>query len=608
MAAVFDTTDGSYYPSAKVRLGIRFDEMARRVFTGKIPPRPLKYLAGVKDPAAPLKATLSTDNGERVWVLDYDLGKKSLEGKVVGQTGFVTSGPQKAVSSTDGLTHVIAGILPREATWGQNGIRIADTLSLTLRYIDCPIDPRTIRSCWVEFYLGTVSQEDFAAGISGVGGEDGAGGRFIRNANGDAVATEAMNLIPDDYVDPLGNQRTNLRFQGFIDKWTTKFDESGEPLIVLEARDNTQMLIDTEAPAKLRIDAKIPIDQAFAQYLTHFPQFAGLQVEYRPGSIDPSAIPVLQQALTKTAFQPRLGPAPGLMAGAPTGLSVWDFLTDVAGSVGHGVRVVGNSIIIQRTRTLYASETGGTAERPDDPFIGRNGQLYRQFIYGRNLLSMESERSFVRTAPKNIEVRSYSPSKKQVVVGRYPTNITGSGIQTSIPGDGGAEEEWLVWRVSGIEDPKILRVIAQNVYESLGRQELTQKFKTRSLASFGGDNLDPDIFDMEAGDTFELLVNRGQDTLDPTTSDATFTTIERALAVQQGRAVDFLRTLGFDNAFADAYAKVYTDLGFQTTYKTKNITCHWSVDSGVDIDLEGVNYVEVRADPVNLPNGNEVKL
>jgi len=589
----------SYYPSAKVKLVVRFDELSRRVFTGKIPPKPLKNMAGITDPRAPLKFVPDTDapTGSRRWLLTYDDTKKTTKGGVLpGQQGIATGGPQKQISSEDGLTHVLAGILPKEATWAQNGVRVADTLNVTLRFIDCPVDPRVIRSCAIEFYLGTVSDYDFAMGIAGEMRDTG-GGSF-----------EPMNLIPDTYYDDQGRARTNLRFQGFVDKWSNDWSETGEPLIRLECRDNTQLLIDTEAPAKLRIDAKIPIDKAIATYLTHFPQFAGLSVEYRPGDIDESLIPQLMKALTKTAFPPRLGPAPNLMLGQPSGLAVWDFLTDVCSSIGHNVRLEGTTVVIQRTRTLYSTAgKEGDVNRPDDPFEGRNGRPFRQFIYGRNVLELKTERSFVRTVPTNIEVRSYLPEEKRTIVGRYPTQVVGKGVQSSIPGDGGPEEKWLVWKVNGIADPLTLRIIAQNIYEQLGRQELGVKLKTRNLASFGGGNLDPDILDMKAGDTFELLTHRGSENPDDVDGEVALTNIEKQLSAQRERNREFMKAAGFSGAFADAYAKVFTDLGFQTSYRVRAINYTWN-EGGVTIDVDGCNYVEVRADPINLPNGDELSI
>ena len=50
-----------------------------------------------------------------------------------------------------------------------------------------------------------------------------------------------------------------------------------------------------------------------------------------------------------------------------------------------------------------------------------------------------------------------------------------------------------------------LKRAAREIYEGIHRQELLLQVKTRNLASFGGDNTDPDILDMKPGDNFQVL-------------------------------------------------------------------------------------------------------
>jgi hypothetical protein len=590
--------DESFYPSAKVRLIVRFDELARRVFStpdNPVPPRPTKVLSGIKDKRAPLKVVQDANAPTGVSRYILQDANRPLPGV----------GPEKQVKSKDGLTHEIEGIIPRSASWSQNGIRTADTLSLTLRYLDCPIDPRTVRSCAVEYYLGTVSPDDFAKGLRGEMRQ--------LNKDGQTRASEPLNVVPDAYTDGNGVVRSNRRFIGWVDKWAVDMANEDEPLIRLDCRDNTQLLIDQEAPAKLVIAGSrlttpiqiygengqvtgsigggngVPIDYAIAQYLSHFPQFQGLKVEYRPYGETP---PGLVDALSKTAFRPNLGPPPSLALGANTGLSVWDYMTDVCGALGLLCRVDDTTVIIQRGRSIYSDESR-PVKRADDPFEPRfDGQKFRRFLYGRNIEDLKIERSFVRSAPTNIEVRCYSPRRKNTIVGRFPTRITGKGIQSSVPGDGGAEEKWLVWRVSGIENEKTLRVIAQTIYEMLGRAELSVKIKTHSLCSLGGGNGDPDILDMKAGDTFEVRSTYYDDKEGGTEPSKIDTFLQ---SQSQGEA--FMKSLGFHGDLAQAYTKTFTDLGFQNIYKSRAISIGWE-EGEVSIDLEGINYIEVRADPI----------
>ncbi len=166
------------------------------------------------------------------------------------------------------------------------------------------------------------------------------------------------------------------------------------------------------------------------------------------------------------------------------------------------------------------------------------------------------------------------------------------------PGDG-KEQKWFVVNVSGVEDEATLRLIAQSQYEQMGRRELSMEVKTKNLASFGAGNTNPDVLDMKAGDSFEVLVNRSQDEV------STLTSIEDQLLLQQA-ATQYMTGLGFADDFAQAYAKAYADSGFQTAFRLRQMTITWNIDEGVEIHLVGANYIEVRMD-AQLPSGEAQK-
>jgi hypothetical protein len=120
---------------------------------------------------------------------------------------------------------------------------------------------------------------------------------------------------------------------------------------------------------------------------------------------------------------------------------------------------------------------------------------------------------------------------------------------------------------------------------------LSVSIKTKILASFGGDNLDPDILDMKAGDSFKLLVHRD----DEQASYSGVTNMEGMLMVAD-RAEQFLTQLGYDPSFAAAYAKAYSHKGFQTSFRLKALGEQWNVEEGVTLDIQGINFIEIRAD------------
>lgn len=553
----------SYYPRAKVRLGIRFEEFGDTTVSeavGKTITKSLIKGNGLKSKLGKLKAVKDTSiPGASRYNVELSSASKDP--------------PQLQDTSDDELSHIVGGIVPLEATWNLNGIREADSLDLRLKFLDMPIDPRTVRSAWVEFYLGAVPADTAWKQASRASGQ--------------------MAMLDDEWTDEHGQKRSNLRFQGWVDEWSVSWGTDA-PAVKLVCRDNLTLLIDQEAPPKLVIGMKLPIHEAIATYLSNFPQCAGMSVEYRPGDAD---IPKLEDVLSRTAHRPKLGPAPAKGGGAASKLSVWDYITDVTGSIGHIARLEGTTIIIQRVRSLMAAEYAG---RPDDPYrarkVGGTEMPYRRFIYGRNIEKMEVARKYAKASPTNVEVRCYYPERKKVLVARYPGKD--DTVQGMKPGNT-PDQKWLIWRVSGIKDESVLRLTAQSIYEAISRTELMVAVSTKNMASFGGGNMDPDILDMRAGDTFEVFTSRDE-------QGQNDTVVVESLLLAQARAREFLKKLGFGGSFIDAYVRAYTNSAFQTAYRMRTMVTRWHIDQGVSFDITGANYVEVRLDKA-LPEGEELK-
>lgn len=551
----------SYYPTARVRLILRFEDFG----ASDVPDPPVK-------PPHRLKGTKDKSTSQLQVVNEG--GKLVLLGP--GDDPSQVGMPQTQVSSNDQRTHVVDGILPLRAQLSRQGIRQGKTLNIELTFGDAPFDPRVVRSCAVEYFLGCITPEEYQRGIAG-------------EVRGGSATPLSYLMCPDEYVDRYGRTRTNLRFQGWVDTWDADWPSSDSPLVRLTCTDNTRLVIDQDAPPKLTIAAEQPIDAAIADYLSNFPQFRGLSVEYRP-NVDASKVPVLKDSIARTKYQPQLGPTP-----SGSKLKVWDYITDVCGTVGHLCYFDGTVIVVQRARTLYNSSLPA---RPTDPFAGRilptGRQLDRRlFIYGRNIQEMSISRKFTVNAPQNIEVRSYDTASKKTIVARFPV----SGERQSSPKPGNASnQKWTVVRITGIRSQTVLQLAAQSIYEQLGRNELGVRLVTTNLGSFGGDNLDPDALDLEPGDAVDVEVLREASGLN------TVTDVEDSI---RNRPAEFLRALGYGDELAEAYAAAVSQIGLPTTYRAKVVGMDWSNDDGVTLDLELVNFIEVRSDR-DLPDGEEI--
>ncbi len=573
-----ESPEQSYWPSCKVRLAVRFDEYGLDVVRKAIAPgtKNTKSFRGNPSPRGPLKAIedLSAPPGVKRFEIAGNAGVASTPSQVGG--GTVRG------SSPDQLTFRIEGIIPQTAEVDRNSFRKADQCKIDIRFVDLPFDPRVMRSIAVDVFIGTLTEDEYAAGISGAVRPTGNGGQ------------EPLNVIPDTYLDDNGNQRSNLRFEGWADAYEMKFSKEGDQIVSLECRDSTHLLTLIDVPSAGTIDKEKPIDEAIADYLSQFPMLEGLIVEYRPyGPRDAETPPRLGKVLAGTSFQPQLGPAPA-KGGASTGgdnMNVWDFLTDIAGAIGHTIRIEGRVIIIQRLRDIL---NGHSERRPDDPYRTRRlpSRDYenRTMIYGRNVNDLSVRKEFTKKSPTNIEIRCYNARRKKVLVARFPEKGDEQAV-IARPGADTNDKKWTVIPVSGIEDEKILKWIAEDVYNSLGRNEVQIDCSTDNLASFGGGNSDPDLLDMLPGDTVEVLVNHDEDY-------STANELATKSAIYD-RNREMMQFLGFDAETAAGYATAYTNANFQRLYRVRELKLQWSASDGVAIAMQLANYIEARADRVS---------
>lgn len=559
------TPTQTYYVSAKARLFVRFEEYGKPTPNDAAPKGSSLRMKGVAPDRGALKVI--EDPGAPPGIKRFVLVSSA-------KNQGAASGVKATKDAGDG-TEVIDGIIPASASWHLNTIRDADQLTLKFRYVDLPIDPRPLRAIAVEFYLGTVTPENFGAWM-----------RNSASPTASGSGQRPVNLLPDSWVDANGRPRSNLRFQGWVDKMKTTFSD-GEAMIEMSCTDNTRLLIKTVAPPQYVVSKDIAIDEAIAKYLSNFPTLEGMSIEYRPaGQRTAKNPPRIKDALSGTAYQPGLGPPVTKGAGATEDTnSVWDYLAECTGAIGHIIRVDGTRIIIQQPLSLL---DGLTAARQDDPYLTRETSAgrfpIRAMIWGQNISDLDIERDFARGQPKNVEVRSWTNERKNLLVARYP--LAAHRVTTKLPGEGKTDADWIVKRVRGITNQATLDDIAQQIFMNQNRSEVLLSVKTKNLASFGGGNADPDLLDLLPGDNIQVE-------MDANTDASTIGGFEQNVRNDQRR--ESLMALGIKKEFADAYIKSYTDGGFQRTFRVKEMGVEWG-DEGVSFEIAAVNFIVARVD------------
>lgn len=559
-----------FYPSVKATLLIRFEDFGRA--TKKDIPTPKKStirLKGIKDQRGELKVIDDPDapTGTKRFILTAN-GSPPAK-KVDGKTN-------------DGFSHKVTHVVPVNASWHVTSPRTARSLTMKLRWGDLPLDPRIIRAIGVEFYMGVIRPERFAYGVGGATAE-------TLGAGGDKTP---LNLVPDQFVDSKGRIRSNLRFRGWVD--VLKLDwADGVPTIDLECKDNTQLFLKQIAPAKLTVAVDKPIDEAIALYLSHFPQFQGLRIQYRPNvTRDKDTPPRLKTLLSPQVIKADTGPpVGGGGSGGGDSDSVWDYLTTVCGAIAHGIYVEDQNgittVVVGRGTSIVDKRV---LAREDETYIprvvGDTDCNVRTLVFGSNLESLSVKREYTKKAAVNIEVRSYDATRKNLIVARFPEEK--DRVVNALPAQGQNDHDWKVYRLrDGITDLKTLKAVAEETYNN-GRLEIGVDLKTKDLCAYGGDESDPDLLDIRNGDPIRLLVGAQG-------SVSAMGKTEAIFGSPAGMAED-LQKKGFSAEFAKAAAKSYNDASFQTLFRVGEAGFDWDAEQGISVSIMAMNYIEARVD------------
>ena len=496
---------------------------------------------------------------------------------------------------------VLGAILPSEVTHERNTPREADVLTVRVPFRDFPLPARIVRSIGVVWYAGTVSAANYAAGL--------------RNA---------VTGTPGPLLSVLMPSRSNLRFVGFADGAEEDYDAG---VITIRARDYTGILLDERVkPDVLKsIEIHQPLDQVVLSLLRQFPSGAcrGLTVEFSPFVDDDGAeqpFPNVSDVLGKPA-QFKRGKAPGLSAtygGAD--VSYWDLLTDLCAMCGYIPTIEEDRLRVLPPRNLF--DGVGTFRRTVTTPNGSTEALTaRRMVQGFNVDSVRFARKFGRQAIPSIEVRSVAPGLRQPIVSRYPEDgppvprhhktkaPVGSRVKTMarannvVPGGLGASNRSELVLIRGVSTQAEVDRIARGLWQELARQEWTGSYTTKHLASVGGDNDDPDLLDLRAGDPLELVLQRAGASSGVLLSTANLQT--------RGAQIDALVRRGIGQQAATAIADVYSAArALGSTFRTRTVTYSWQLGGAqprVQVSSTVGTYLAAPAeDPIEVAPVREV--
>lgn len=488
--------------------------------------------------------------------------------------------------------------VPKKATVQLAGYRQAASFSMTLDFRELPLDPRTLRASAVDIHLGSVSEDDFARGVLSAklfGG----------------VKTSVLDT--SRFFNPSTSD--TLILTAIIDEWEVSHADISE--IRLRGRDLRGALIDTPIAVDPRETSQLldslemlrPIDAVVAQIIGFSPLFSQLKIVTNPAEWPRGILP----APGFSAMPRHRKGAKGLKVGGRASsssdkMSIWDLVVKVCYLVGAIPYVTGTELVIRPARSLYDQKRAGVDPTVLTPFSGgvtrkKDAQTgaaitplrIRRLVYGRDVKELSVTRRFggyrrpQRVRCVGTDDDSFDRGKTRRVQGIWPPESKSNAKRSRVAAGGAAAQEDLITvPVAGIRDAERLEQIAQSIYEEIGRGEVSGNVTTPALASFGGDNSDPDLLRLRPGDAIELATDtRSLQASSPLVSE--LTNNQRIPFEQQ--VADIAKRLGGDTLLATAIVSTSRSQSIQRFFRVSAVTFEWST-SGLSIGADFHNYIE----------------
>ena len=547
---------------------------------------------------------------------DPDLAR-TLRERSDALRGELLSGADVGVAASLAATDpwmIVGDTRPKDSSRKINSHRAPDELAVTLPWTQLPLDPRILRSVLLLHYEGTVSSEDYARGMRG-------GGSVVR-----ATAD-------------------NLRFVGFADESESAHGEGDE--LKFQARDLTALLIDQKIPLLLpdsgvvdkrtlpqgqkRIRSGTSIPDVIRNLLNIYPQFAMIRgpfVRLEEGDelpeLDPSryarlAIPPseLHRVKRPRGFVGPPAPTPYVLRNSakPGEESFWDAITDLCVSHGLIAMIDRFDLVIMRPRTLYRADPihYATSQRRFPVVGGHRERLgdtdpVRRMVFGRNVEGLRFRRKLARIKAPNIRVTSYDPdatdSSRRLLTATWPPPNQVTRAATSIQaGSGAGAIEYVNHVVHGVRSQAILESVAEAIWDSIARQELSASFTTHDVASWSDDprfeaELEPDVLALRAGDPIKLFIAPA----DRRAGGDAASISELGLMVRrmvggagEQSAAAYLVGLGFRPQDAQKILRVMRSSDLLDVFRVANATVTFGVETGFATNIEVRSYVRARA-------------
>jgi len=462
------------------------------------------------------------------------------------------------VEGTDATPKIIP-FLPRTATVHMNGYREADTFEIDIDAKAFPFSPDLLRSCAVELFM---FQTD---------------GQLVSNLQTHANGGDAWNLSPYQTDE-------NRVISGLVDDAKLHYGDDGRSFR-LSGRDYTSLMINRDWPDGKRVPADGGQLDDVVQRLVDEAVSANLHggrtltVEYL-GAED-----VLVRTQGRSLTHKKVVTKPPLVGrhhsktqkkGFPvrSGRNYWDVIYDLCLRHAKICYVSGNRVIISDPKTLTAQSEAAAI----------------RVAYGRNLKSLDVSRNMGKEAVPQIVASVYSKKNGKPIEAKWPKVLTPQLKQSSQKGAGAAditgvgtvrEQTLRITPPQSIDSQQLLEDYCKAYYDNLARHEGTVSWVTKALKDLKGD----DLLSLRPGDPVRVEF------------DAFVSEDFKELSEQQ--RYSRMRELGYSDEVAEIVAVEYDRLHqFEAPFYVKDCSFAWSIDSGLEVQVEGINYISPKRDDV----------
>lgn len=443
----------------------------------------------------------------------------------------------------------VLSVVPKKLSVNINDYTQADTFSCELDYRNFPFDPRSIRAMGVTIHL-----MDMGHLVDRFGQID--------------------QLLPPELNDFTKQRlKDSTVFMGFADEESITLDDNSRT-ISFEGRDFTSLLIDAPYPGKT-LDLMRPLTVVLQTML--FELSATRDVF------------ILQKGIT--GILPSIGSfAPGYtpMAGSRNGgknESYWDVIQDLVARAGLVCYMELDKLVVSSPRNIFSDENP------------------KQFIYGKNIKSLNIKRKLGKQKGVNLEMRSMNTSKKQVLVAQLPLEgkadwLKRMGLtakeQTIEKMTAKGKEEvpapYLVFRVPNIASKDQLITIGQESYEEIFRQEMGGSLETYDMQVCEGSKEESlagtiinghahfDVTKIRMGTPVEILIDNDH-----------LSGIQKINS--SGERVKYLKEKGYSALAATALADTIGKYG--KAFYTRGVTYDFDAENGFKMKLDFINALDI---------------